>query len=188
MHTADHMPCLRSLLVFRGGDGREYLNDLHALHLDSLHWTRVQATGAVPAPRANHSSAVVGDNLFVFGGWDGQKRLNDVHVLDARSLAWTTAVVTGQLPHPRAGMTLACHRDKLLLFGGSGPSAKCYNDLHVYDPTAHAWQDALPLPNSDNDRNSGTDQDCGVTLTPQQLVEYGMYGDGDANPNDNPHR
>jgi hypothetical protein len=28
MHTADYIPARRQLFVFRGGDGREYLNDM----------------------------------------------------------------------------------------------------------------------------------------------------------------
>ena len=33
MHTSDLMPCLESVLVFRGGDGKAYLSDLHRLHV-----------------------------------------------------------------------------------------------------------------------------------------------------------
>lgn len=36
MHTSDYMPELRRILVFRGGDGREYLNDLHTLDADTF--------------------------------------------------------------------------------------------------------------------------------------------------------
>lgn len=160
MHTADYLPHLRSILVFRGGDGREYLNDLHALSIDTMEWRQIHASGELPAPRANHSSAVVGDaqTLLVFGGWDGQKRLNDIHVLDTRCFTWSRVrgtsnpwdpeaagdeLVPRAPPHPRAGMTLACHRDMLFLFGGSGPSATCYNDLHVYDPEDHEWLDMI---------------------------------------------
>lgn len=33
MHTADYFPSINSILVFRGGDGRAYLNELHCLNL-----------------------------------------------------------------------------------------------------------------------------------------------------------
>lgn len=186
MHTADYLPHLRSILLFRGGDGREYLNDLHALDVDAMAWRKIHATGAVPAPRANHSSAVVGTNVLVFGGWDGQKRLNDIHVLDTLAFTWSHAVVTSPLPHPRAGMTFASHKDRIFLFGGSGPSAKCYNDLHIYDPFDATWTEALQVPAETSATASDDDSD-GVTLTHEQLVDLSMYGDGDANPNDNPH-
>ncbi|KAE9024265.1 hypothetical protein PR001_g12721 [Phytophthora rubi] len=153
MHTADYVARLRSILVFRGGDGREYLNDLHALQIDSMTWTTVRTRGRAPAPRANHSSALVGGDLLVFGGWDGRQRLNDVHVLDTQSMVWSAvddefSVDTRHYvapPLPRAGMTMARHRDRLFVFGGSGPSAKCYDDLHVYDPRRHQWVETVAV-------------------------------------------
>lgn len=181
MHTADYLPHLRSILVFRGGDGREYLNDLHALSIDTMEWRRIHATGELPAPRANHSSTVVGDQqtLLVFGGWDGQKRLNDIHVLDTRCFTWSRVMEDGAAgplgplglvprrlpPHPRAGMTLAGHRGLLFLFGGSGPSAKCYNDLHVYDPAAHQWLDMIV---TEGDASTTTTANVDQSWTSQQ--------------------
>jgi len=39
MHTAD---CFEDkIYVFRGGDGRDYLNDLHELNTHTLHWRSV---------------------------------------------------------------------------------------------------------------------------------------------------
>lgn len=57
--------------VFRGGNGREYLNDLHALHVNNLTWRKVETSGTVPQQRANHSSAILEETgeLFIFGGW-----------------------------------------------------------------------------------------------------------------------
>jgi leucine-zipper-like transcriptional regulator 1 len=71
MHSADYVASKKEVFVFRGGNGREYLNDLHALHVESLTWRRVETNGAVPQQRANHSSAILEDTgeLFIFGGW-----------------------------------------------------------------------------------------------------------------------
>ena len=41
MHTADFMGCLGEVLVFRGGDGRRYLNDLHGLDVKAWSWREV---------------------------------------------------------------------------------------------------------------------------------------------------
>lgn len=70
MHTAN---CYKNrIFVFRGGDGRDYLNDLHELNTSTLHWRAVnQVRGQKPPPRANHSSSIIADKLFIFGGWDG---------------------------------------------------------------------------------------------------------------------
>lgn len=71
MHTADYVPNKRAIYVFRGGNGREYLNDLHALDVHTMTWQRVETTGAIPQQRANHSSAMLEETaeLFIFGGW-----------------------------------------------------------------------------------------------------------------------
>lgn len=73
MHSADFIPSRGEVYVFRGGNGREYLNDLHALDTTTYVWRTVETTGVAPQQRANHSSAVLEWNgkteLFVFGGW-----------------------------------------------------------------------------------------------------------------------
>lgn len=57
MHTAD---CYKNkIYVFRGGDGKDYLNDLHELDTQALIWTRPKADGTCPPPRANHSSSLI---------------------------------------------------------------------------------------------------------------------------------
>ena len=141
MHSADYVKSQKCVYVFRGGNGREYLNDLHALHVDTLQWERVETTGAIPQQRANHSSAILDEELIIFGGWNGRERLNDIHILDTNTRVWTCPHVGGVLPHPRAGMTLTALRGRLYLFGGSGTSAKCFEDLQIFDRQQMAWLD-----------------------------------------------
>jgi len=71
MHSADYVPQRKEVYVFRGGNGREYLNDLHALSAKTLTWRKVQTVGQHPQQRANHSSALLEETgeLFIFGGW-----------------------------------------------------------------------------------------------------------------------
>jgi Kelch motif len=101
MHSADYVLSRKEVYVFRGGNGREYLNDLHALHVDTLTWRKVHCTGAVPQQRANHSSAILDhpsskkSELFIFGGWNGFERLNDIHILDTETSNWTAPHVGG---------------------------------------------------------------------------------------------
>ncbi|KDO31678.1 hypothetical protein SPRG_03596 [Saprolegnia parasitica CBS 223.65] len=172
MHTADYLAHARGILVFRGGNGREYLNDLHFLDIDTLTWSKPSVRGVAPEPRANHSSALVGTKLYIFGGWNGRKRLNDLYVLETGSPEWTWSSVRvhGDLvPHPRAGMTFTVVRDKIFLFGGSGPSAapaKCFNDLFIFDPQLAKWTDTL------------------VELDKTTVVDCAALDD--ANPNDTP--
>ena len=71
MHSADYVTARKEVYVFRGGNGREYLNDLHALDTTTLTWRTVETTGAIPQQRANHSSSILDETgeLFIFGGW-----------------------------------------------------------------------------------------------------------------------
>lgn len=137
MHTADLVG--KDLLVFRGGDGRSYLNDLHGLDMNTHSWYSAKTTGEQPPPRANHASAVDEHRLYIFGGWDGTKRLNDLYVLDTRDMVWSLLKPSGCAPQARAGMTLSIIRDCLYLFGGSGQQTRCFNDVHVYDPSEQSW-------------------------------------------------
>ena len=137
MHTADAYK--NRIYVFRGGDGRDYLNDLHELDTDRMHWEKVEASGMAPPPRANHSSSIIKQNLYIFGGWDGTKRLNDLFVINLDEFVWSQVHVEGDSPVPRAGMTLCNVQDKLYLFGGSGPHAQCFNDMYTFDPELVIW-------------------------------------------------
>ena len=137
MHTADAYK--KNIYVFRGGDGRDYLNDLHELDTLRMVWVKVQAEGFAPPPRANHSSSLIHENLYIFGGWDGSKRLNDLFVINLDLRIWSQVNVVGDSPVPRAGMSLCNVNDKLYLFGGSGPHAQCFNDLYTFDPESASW-------------------------------------------------
>lgn len=160
MHTADFFPHLRKIIVFRGGDGKAYLNDLHGLDIDLLRWTGVISTsGRAPIERANHSSVVMGKLLYIFGGWNGARRLNDVSILDTNSMSWSSPVLDtarNGLPHPRAGMTFTRLGNLIYLFGGSGPGAKCFDDLQVFDSTAQSWIPVSFISNSANQNNAET--------------------------------
>ena len=137
MHTADAIG--NQIFVFRGGNGKDYLNDLHSYDVDEQLWNKVQAKGMYPPQRANHSSAIIKHNLYIFGGWDGTKRLNDLFSLNTITFEWSQIKAEGTKPSPRAGMSLTNLNDKLLLFGGSGHSALCYDDLQIYDPETNQW-------------------------------------------------
>jgi len=80
MHTADLFK--GEIFIFRGGNGRDYLNDLHALNTRTFTWRKVNAKGKYPPERANHSSTLLSNRLYIFGGWNGYKRLNDLHMID----------------------------------------------------------------------------------------------------------
>ena len=146
MHSADYIASRNEIYVFRGGDGQDYLNDLHALHTSTLTWRMVETKGEQPQQRANHSSAYLSDTeeLILMGGWNGRERLNDVYILDTTTSTWSKPEVGGSMPPPRAGMTLTSIRNRLYLFGGSGRGSKCFSDLHVLDRNEMAWLEVVP--------------------------------------------
>jgi hypothetical protein len=151
MHTAEFIPDKREIYVFRGGDGSEYLNDLHALNVDTMVWRRVQARGVIPEPRADHASAYMEDTkeMFLFGGWNGSTRLNDFYILDTKTSTWTRPNVGGHIPRARAGMTLNAVRDRLYLFGGNGAESEVCSDLHVFDRTQMSFVEIKKAPEKD---------------------------------------
>lgn len=135
MHSADFIPHLREIFVFRGGDGSAYLNDLHALNVDTMKWRQIATVGNAPEPRADHASAYLclTKELIIFGGWNGRERLNDMHLLNTETLVWSQPKTGGVSPQPRAGMTLTAVRDKLFVFGGNGTQSTVCNDVHLFD-------------------------------------------------------
>jgi len=137
MHTADLYQ--DKIYIFRGGDGSNYLSDLHCLDILKNSLQKIQATGFLPTCRANHSSCVWKSKLFLFGGWNGIERLNDLYFLDLETYVWEKPQVHGNLPCPRAGTTLSSVGKNIVLFGGSGKYSACYNDLYVLEPETHQW-------------------------------------------------
>ena len=185
MHSADYIPSRGEVYVFRGGNGREYLNDLHALDVETYSWRKVRTRGTPPQRRANHSSALLDDGvaggrseLFVFGGWNGSERLNDVHVLDVETSTWSTPRILGVKPHPRAGMTLTALRGRLFLFGGSGTSSKCFDDLQVLDREEMAWLDVTEAGNDATTPPSSSSNNGGGDRRPPRLGATSSYYDG----------
>jgi len=162
MHSADYVKARKEVFVFRGGNGRQYLNDVHALHVPTMTWRKVSTTGEGPQQRANHSSCILEETgeLFVFGGWNGTTRLNDIHILNTDTCNWTCPKINGVLPYPRAGMTFTALRGRLYLFGGSGTSSKCFQDLHILDRDGPSWSwldvtqyETVPHTNSNSSNN-----------------------------------
>ena len=86
MHSAEVVD--NFIYIFRGGDGKDYLNDLHRFDTLSMSWALINTLGTPPPPRANHCSALLKRNLYIFGGWDGQKRLNDLYFYNIDSNVW----------------------------------------------------------------------------------------------------
>ena len=120
--------------IFRGGNGREYLNDLISINVKKKKCKILQTKGKLPQPRANHGSALIGTNFYLFGGWNGSKILNDFYMINLENKIWVSIEKTIIRPSPRAGMSLLNYKNEyIVLFGGSGCNSIYLNDLTFYD-------------------------------------------------------
>ena len=149
MHTSNLYQ--DKIYVFRGGDGTNYLNDLHYYDIINNTWNSVRDKGIPPTPRANHASCIHEDHLYIFGGWNGVDRLNDLICLSFKTMEWRKVFANGEIPRPRAGMSLNSIRSGILMFGGSGVSSTTYDDLYLFDLQNNCWNrcntpEQLPTP------------------------------------------
>eukprot|EP00668_Euglena_longa_P046461 GGOE01062146.1.p1 GENE.GGOE01062146.1~~GGOE01062146.1.p1 ORF type:complete len:648 (-),score=169.02 GGOE01062146.1:253-2091(-) len=92
------------LYVFGGKVGpTRFSGQLHTLDLKQsrLRWHNLQAFGTAPSPRAGHSAALMGTDLYICGGSaDKDRGFVDLYVLDlaAPTMLWRRLKTFGDLP------------------------------------------------------------------------------------------
>lgn len=145
----------RCIYVFGGyggsGYGRRDFDDLHALRLDDLSWSKVTCKGKAPEKRAGHQACAVDDLMLICGGWNSVTQFNDLHVLDTVTNAWSTVEGSHMAnPLPRwnhsSCAVLAIPHAKIFVFGGVLGEAYNYNaqgtyasDICVLDSGEMTW-------------------------------------------------
>ena len=103
-------------------------------------WTNPQSFGAVPSPRASHSTAIIKDKLWLLGGDDqSYTYLNDIFSLDMCSRAWTQieTALTKPAGHRHSTLT-AISENQLALHGGLENQE--VRDTWVYDLPSGTWR------------------------------------------------
>jgi hypothetical protein len=143
-HTSGSAPFQR-VIIFGGGDGEHYLNDLHALDVDeekcTIRWRPVATSGVPPSSRSRHAAVVVGHQLYIVGGGGSDGTVfGDVFILDMKYFTWREAKCSGSFS-PRWGHTACPVRLRnsiddsnvepthLVIFGGNDGS-NMLNDVH----------------------------------------------------------
>ncbi|XP_061969928.1 serine/threonine-protein phosphatase BSL1-like isoform X2 [Populus nigra] len=124
-------------------------NSVHSYDVLTRKWTRIQAAGEPPSPRAAHAAAAVG-TMVVFQGGIGPAghSTDDLYVLDLSTdkFKWHRVVVQGQGPGPRYGhvMDLVAQRYLVIVSGNDGKRA--LSDAWVLDTAQkpYAWQRLNP--------------------------------------------
>ncbi|KAF0682585.1 Aste57867_25292 [Aphanomyces stellatus] len=167
-----HSACLiqRDIYIFGGYGGQGYsrrdFDDLYALNVDEMTWTKVATKGKGPERRSGHQSCAVDSKLFVFGGWNCSMQFNDLHVLETETSTWSS-VEGAHMSHasPRwnhaSCAVLAIPSAKLFCFGGVlgqlneyGAPGMFANDISVLDTGSFVWtvpemRGTPPAPRSD---------------------------------------
>ena len=170
-HSATFIPSFRTdnfhststdghLLIFGGGDGPSYFNDLYLLNLSTLTWSKPSVFGHVPSARRAHTAVWYKKKNWVvlFGGGNGSRALNDTYILecsDWERLNWKKLDARGTKPRLRGYRELLCFQkadglgnandgrqsaldtmnlvdDTVLVFGGSD-GVDCFSDVFVLD-------------------------------------------------------
>ena len=139
MHTAEYVEALDQIVCFGGGDGFSFYNDVTCLQVSTMTWEPLEPKGALPGPRANHSSCMIGSSYFVMGGWNDDTRFSDISILHfsgKKQATWST-VQDEFGPPPRVGPGLAEFHGKVVLYGGFFEGG--LKDIHVFDPATKHW-------------------------------------------------
>eukprot|EP01088_Endostelium_zonatum_P006486 TRINITY_DN1861_c0_g1_i1.p1 TRINITY_DN1861_c0_g1~~TRINITY_DN1861_c0_g1_i1.p1 ORF type:complete len:585 (+),score=153.38 TRINITY_DN1861_c0_g1_i1:368-2122(+) len=115
-------------------------------------WTYPNVNGDIPAPRSNHSSAVVGHCFYIFGGSIGDNVdkysvTNDFYSFNTKTLTWTKieSKPGKTTPTARVGHVMTSLGARIFMFGG-GVWGKTtgwtdqYNDLYEYDTKKEEWE------------------------------------------------
>lgn len=153
----------KKLVVFGGGDGPKYTNDVWVLDTVNHRWSKPTVVGGTtPSKRRAHTACLYRNGIYIFGGGDGVRALNDVWRLDVSELSqgkvsWklisspstpsdtTTAEasrrqekIINPKPKPRGYHTANVVGSKLIVFGGSDGDA-CFSDVWLFDIVTNLW-------------------------------------------------
>jgi len=138
----------KKIYVF-GGYDYTYFYNLAVFDPEKSTWTYPAVKGDLPAPRSNHSSAVVGSKFYIFGGSVGDNVdrytvTNDFYCFETKTNTWTK-IITMEEPSKRVGHVMTAIGSHIYLFGG-GVWGKLtgwthqYNDMYIFDTKNCKWE------------------------------------------------
>eukprot|EP00026_Physarum_polycephalum_P007434 Phypoly_transcript_07494.p1 GENE.Phypoly_transcript_07494~~Phypoly_transcript_07494.p1 ORF type:complete len:511 (-),score=89.38 Phypoly_transcript_07494:100-1416(-) len=128
------------MVVFGGGDGNRYLNDIIVLDTEKMEWAQLTATGMAPSARSRHTATVIGKKIFVMGGGDESMVYNDLHCLNMDTNTWTRLDASGKEPSARWGhtTTLLSDNSTFVVVGGHDGNSML-NDVYSFDTSSSTW-------------------------------------------------
>lgn len=189
-HTLTPVNRGNTLLKFAGaaGEGGKRLNTLDAFDVRTLTWTRLNASGVLPAARTGHAAVALGSDqsrLLIFGGSSPQGRRNDLHMYHVRNQTWSPVTCTGTPPEKRSrmGMTVASDASTALVFGGRSLyrflGGEYYDALHVNAFHAERAQWVRMVPRGSGPRPAPRSGCVVEFINHRQMFVHGGYDDGD---------
>lgn len=165
-----------NLVMFGGEDTkRRLLNDLNILDLDTMTWDAVEAVGAPPCPRSDHTAAVqAGRHLLIFGGGSHSTCFNDLHVLDLDSMEWSQPEQNGIVPTPRAGHAGVTVGDSWYIIGG-GDNKSGISETMVLDMSTFVWSIVTSVEGRTSIASEGLSVVAATSNGEETLVTFGGY-------------
>lgn len=131
-HTATLVD--RRIVVFGGGEGPAYYNDVYVLDTISRRWTHkvFPQDLPLPPPRRAHTAVLYKGKVWVFGGGNGMEALNDLWTLDCTGpterMRWEHMETRGRRPLPRGYHTANLVGNVMVVVGGSD-GRECFSDI-----------------------------------------------------------
>jgi Rab9 effector protein with kelch motifs len=144
-HTATLVD--RKLVVFGGGQGPQYYNDVYVLDTITRRWTKPVFSSPIPAPRRAHTTVLHKNKLWIFGGGNGMEALNDIWTLDVGvpidRMRWELIETKGKKPSPRGYHTANLVGSVMVVVGGSD-GRECFSDVWLFNIGMVIVSSAMP--------------------------------------------
>uniref|UniRef100_A0A0D6R7M9 ACB domain-containing protein n=1 Tax=Araucaria cunninghamii TaxID=56994 RepID=A0A0D6R7M9_ARACU len=151
------------MYVFGGNHNGRYLNDIQALDLKSLTWSKIEAKMAADpsqtmlSPCAGHSLIRWGNKLLAIAGH--AKDPSDtvtVHCFDTETCTWSVLKSYGKAPIARGGQSVTLVGSSLVMFGGEDSKRSLMNDLNILDLETMTWDAIEPIGTPPSPRSDHT--------------------------------
>ncbi|KAK8858105.1 hypothetical protein M9Y10_013205 [Tritrichomonas musculus] len=114
------------------------LNDVWALDIDDLKWTKLKLTGDQISPREGAVATMMGNYIVVFGGQEDENSyFAQLHTIDVTTGEVLIADARGSKPAPRANPVIAIYRKRLYIWGGYNQAK--VSELNVLDFATMKW-------------------------------------------------
>lgn len=183
----------RSIILFGGYNGSNWLNDLWKFDIDSKRWTCIQETGSSsgideanaaigfgggpvttagskrPTPRFGYVSVVHNNKLILWGGFDGAGWMNDMFVFCFDTLTWSQIEQNGTLPSVRSCPAWA-KDDKYVYIQGGYDGMERKDDFFACSLDNYTWQQMPSLGSTPSPRYYHS-----CVLYGNKLFMYGGY-------------